>query len=283
MLKYGTTTLLVWRSIDEDLDQFVPRYTDAITVPYYSNNPHASIPRTEGDGPIVHPVYVDLDLSTASGTVWGVRYEDGKSMQRWTPRLDHLPDYDRRHQPANRAGRSDDAAEIVAMAQIIMARDVALPGSKIYGAAILSTVDDGTSICADAGPLTVGDRVIFGAEADADCWIEIKVSDDDAFRQHTTFMTLFLKIRLTQALLVKAPRGSQATISVVELLHDPAWTLEVFDGTRQVVEQDGEPQTPDCEYEVGDGTGGTEEGLGDASSAGACVNSPGSPGAFKQT
>ena len=166
MLKFSQA-LWILKPVNQDLNQFVPRYADAATVPFCGPIEPDKLSTMPGQPPI-HPIRVELDLSTSTGTVWGVPYLNGTALQAWAPRSDRQPDLDRRHRPANRVGLTSDSAEILAMSQMLLGQDLAVPDSKVFAAVVVSEVKKGFDICG-ASVITQDFGVAFSANPRRPC------------------------------------------------------------------------------------------------------------------
>eukprot|EP01052_Picozoa_sp_SAG31_P002113 SAG31_NODE_71_length_28115_cov_4.128105_13_plen_1544_part_00 len=183
MLKFQNK-LWQFKPAPNDFSQYVPRYSETVTVPYYVAEGGLDI--APGQAPAValgglvppreqsiavKPVRIqDLDLEDATGEVWGVKYVNGVSLQNWRPRADRRPDMDRRHVDAHLGLPTEDAEEILAVSQRLLATDYAAndPNSRVYGAVILSKVSDGHSVCGTS-MLHLDHGIIFGLPQVNDC------------------------------------------------------------------------------------------------------------------
>ena len=103
----------------------------------------------------VIPKPVDMDPASSTGLFGGVDYKDGMPTHPWTPRGDRIPDYDRRHMPANKVGLVNDPESVVGMSRQLMATDFAEADSAVFGSLLVSQLEEGTNVCGLSGATAI--------------------------------------------------------------------------------------------------------------------------------
>ena len=195
MLKYASFgNLLDQPTLSVDLvGAGYAEYGDSVTVPYYQRSQSTPITLSGGKYstlPLI-PKKVDLDLSTATGHIYGVEYDQGAPTREWAPRSDRLPDYDPRHQPANKVGFVIDPEPILAMSEKLMNTDFSEPNSPVFASLLVSSLSDGTDICenSDTTLVTESHTAIFGGGSNRnDCKMVIRAPAGSVV--HLTFISM---------------------------------------------------------------------------------------------
>ena len=192
MLKYASFgNLLDQPALSLDLAGagYVPKYGDSVTVPYHHHSPSTLSTLRAG----FIPKKVDLELESATGIFGGVEYDEGRPTREWSPRSDRLPDYDPRHQPANKVGSwVNDPEPILAMSKKLMNTDFSEPNSPVFASLLVTSLSDGTNICGENSADTLITRShspIFGGQSDMkDCKMTVRAPRGSVV--HLTFITM---------------------------------------------------------------------------------------------
>ena len=159
MLKYGSLgQLLDQPMLKLDLvGAGYAEYGESLTVPYHTTpsvSPAFTFEGVDAGLPVI-PKPVDMDPASSTGLFGGVDYKDGMPTHPWNPRADRVPDYDRRHMPANKVGLVNDPESVVGMSRQLMATDFAEANSAVFGSLLVSQLEEGTNVCGLSGATAI--------------------------------------------------------------------------------------------------------------------------------